>query len=140
MNNKRWEHFPHEADIGVRGIGATRDEAFEQAALAVTAVITDPALVSPTEIVELACQAPDDELLLVDWLNALVYETATRKLLFGSFEVHITGHRLKARAWGEPIDAAKHHPAVEIKGATYTALRVARDAGGEWVAECVVDV
>ena len=36
-----WEHFPHQADIGVRGIGSTKEAAFERAAQAVTAVITD---------------------------------------------------------------------------------------------------
>ena len=89
---------------------------------------------------EIQCEAPDDELLFVDWLNALVYEMATRKLLFGRFEVHINGARLTARAWGEPVSAAKHQPAVEVKGATYTALRVAQEQNGEWVAQCVVDV
>lgn len=140
MGNKHWEHFPHEADMGVRGIGSTREEAFEQAALAMTAVITDPAKVSSTEQVEMTCRAPDDELLLVDWLNALIYEMAIRKLLFGRFEVRIKEHELTARVWGEPMDAAKHQPAVEIKGATYTALQVARMQSGEWVAQCVVDV
>jgi SHS2 domain-containing protein len=140
MNGKRWEHFPHGADMGVRGIGDTREQAFEQAAVALSAVITDPAGISGSEEVEINCQAPDDELLLVDWLNALIYEMATRKLLFGCHEVHIKAHRLTARAWGEPMDAAKHQPAVEVKGATYTALRVAQEANGEWVAQCVVDV
>ena len=140
MNDKRWEHFSHEADMGVRGIGATLEQAFEQAALAMTAVITDPAKVAAGETVEIACQAPDDELLLVDWLNALIYEMATRKLLFSRFEVHINGHYLTARASGEPLNPEKHQPAVEIKGATYTALRVARGVNGDWVAQCVVDV
>jgi len=140
MSSMRWEHFPHEADMGIRGIGNTRDEAFEQAALAMTAVITDPAQVNATEMVEIKRQAPDDELLLVDWLNALVYEMATRKLLFGRFEVHVQDHVLTARAWGELMDIAKHRMAVEIKGATYTALRVAQESNGEWIAQCVVDV
>ena len=140
MNKKRWEHFPHEADMGVRGIGNSKEEAFEQAAIAMSAVITDPAKISAVERVEIACAAPDDELLLVDWLNALVYEMATRKLLFGRFEVQVKDHVLTARAWGEPMDSAKHHMAVEIKGATYTALRVVQESNGEWVAQCVVDV
>lgn len=139
MNKKRWEHFPHEADMGVRGIGNTREEAFEQAALAMTAVITDPAKLMTTDRIDIACRAPDNELLLVDWLNALVYEMATRKLLFGRFEVHIEDHALTARAFGEPMDPARHQPAVEIKGATYTALRVAQE-NGAWIAQCVVDV
>ena len=89
---------------------------------------------------EIACEAPDDELLLVDWLNAVVYEMATRKLLFGRFEVSLEGHRLRGRAWGEPIDVARHQPAVEVKGATLTCLRVGQEADGTWVAQCVVDV
>ena len=140
MEIGRWEHFPHQADIGVRGIGASKAEAFEQVALALTAVVTDPQALSAGEQVEITCEAPDDELLLVDWLNALVYEMATRKLLFRRFEVWLAGHRLEGRAWGEKIDVARHQPAVEVKGATLTCLRVGKDADGAWVAQCVVDV
>jgi SHS2 domain-containing protein len=136
----RWEHFPHGADIGVRGRGATREQAFEQAALALTAVITDPAGVNAHNRIGITCQAPDDELLLVDWLNALVYEMATRNWLFGRFAVRISGSQLVAEAWGEPLDVARHQPAVEVKGATYTALRVVQEPGGNWTAQCVVDV
>jgi SHS2 domain-containing protein len=135
-----WEHFPHEADIGVRGIGATKETAFEGAGLAVTAVITDPASVAPTQAVSIVCQAPDDELLLVDWLNALVYEMATRKMLFSRFAVRFNDHSLHATAWGEAIEVARHQPAVEVKGATYTELAVKRDEQGRWIAQCVVDV
>src|SRR6516162_9712764 len=140
METAHWEHFPHQADIGVRGIGVSKAEAFEQAALALTAVITDPQGLRPHERVEITCEAPDDDLLLVDWLNALVYEMATRKLLFGRFEVRLVGHRLEGRAWGEKIDVVRHQPAVEVKGATLTCLRVGKDADGAWVAQCVVDV
>ncbi|MBI3992044.1 MAG: archease [Candidatus Lambdaproteobacteria bacterium] len=134
-----WEHFEHQADIGVRGYGPTREAAFEQAALALTAVLTEPALVAAREQVALSCQAPDDELLLVDWLNALVYEMGVRRMLFGRFTVRLTDHRLDAVVWGEAVNRAVHQPAVEVKGATYTALRVAREEG-HWVAQCVVDV
>jgi len=54
--------------------------------------------------------------------------------------VTLHGHALEARAWGEPIDRERHKPAVEVKGATYTALSVARRDDGTWVAQCVVDV
>jgi len=135
-----WEHFRHEADIGVRGIGATREEAFAQAALALTAVVTDPARVAPKDAVEIRCEAPDDELLLADWLNALVYEMATRNALYGRFEVKLKDHRLEATALGEPLDRGRHQPAVEVKGATYTALSVTQRADRMWIAQCVVDV
>jgi tRNA nucleotidyltransferase (CCA-adding enzyme) len=135
-----WEHFPHQADIGVRGIGSTKEAAFESAAQALTAVITDLESVAPIQSVPIVCEAPDDELLLVDWLNALVYEMATRRMLFSRFDVCVNGHSLQATAWGEPIDVARHQPAVEVKGATYTELSVKRDEEGRWVAQCVVDV
>ncbi len=135
-----WEHFPHEADMGVRGFGATRAEAFEQAALALTAVIADLNTIAPREEVALRCEAPNDELLFAEWLNSLVFEMAVNKMLFSRFEVHINDGRLDARAWGERVDVARHRPAVEVKGATYTALRVARDCRGQWLAQTVVDV
>lgn len=139
-SKKRWEHFAHGADIGVRGIGATKAEAFEQAALALTGVVTDPSSLRTDVKVQLACEAPDDELLLVDWLNGLIFEMATRRLLFGRFAVEWSDHRLEGTAWGEAVDVARHAPAVEIKGATLTALSVRQLPEGAWVAECVVDV
>lgn len=137
---RRWEHFPHEADIGVRGFGATLAEAFEQSALALSAVVTDFPTMTDAEMIEVTCDAPDVELLLVDWLNALIYAMATQRILFSRFEVRLEGCHLTAKAWGESLDVARHHPAVEIKGATYTALKVAQSPGGEWLAQCVVDV
>lgn len=136
----RWEHFPHDADIGVRGRGETQAEAFENAAHALTAVIVDPAEVKLRESVRIHCEAPDRETLLVDWLNALVYEMATRGMVFGDFEVALSDGHLDAEARGEPVDRLRHAPAAEIKGATYTALKVAQDANGVWTAECVLDV
>jgi tRNA nucleotidyltransferase (CCA-adding enzyme) len=134
-----WEHYEHGADIGVRGFGASLAEAFEQAALALTAVVTDPQEVAAQETVEIACEAPDDELLLADWLNALIYEMSVRRMLFSRFHVELDGHRLRAQAQGEPASVQRHEPAVEVKGATYTTLRVAPVEGG-WLAQTVVDV
>lgn len=134
-----WEHFAHGADIGVRGVGATREEAFEQAALAMMAVVVDLRAVRPTQRVDVECEASDEELLLAEWLNRLVYETASRHMLFSRFSVRFEGSRLHGAAWGEAVDRERHQPVVEVKGATYTALRVARE-GGKWVAQTVVDV
>jgi protein archease len=134
-----WSHFAHEADIGVRGWGPTAEVAFEQAALALTAVITEQP-VALRERVTVRCQAPALDLLLVEWLNALVYEMAVRRMLFGRFRVRITDDTLEGEAFGETVDVARHRPAVEVKGATYTALRVAKERDGLWRAECVADV
>ncbi len=134
-----WEHFPHAADVGVRGFGKTAAEAFEQGALALTAVVT-AAEIRPTVPVRVQCEAPDIELLFVEWLNAIIYEMAVRKMLFSRFAVKIDGTRLEGTLWGEPVDVAHHAPACEPKGATYTALKVAKEENDLWSAACVVDV
>lgn len=136
----QWEHFSHQADIGVRGLGETVSEAFEQAALALTAVITDLASVTPAQAVTVECDNPDRELLLVDWLNAIVYEMATRSMLFSRYEIQLADNHLTATLHGEAVDVNRHQPAVEVKGATYTELKVEQRADGLWLAQCVVDV
>jgi len=140
MTTPHWEHFEHEADIGVHGVGNTMAEAFRQAALAMTAVITEPACIHPVLKIEIKCEAPDYELLFVDWLNALIFEISSRKYLFSQFEVNIKPGYLHAYAWGEKIDLDRHQPVVEVKGATYTALQVYQDNDGSWHAKTVIDV
>jgi len=135
-----WEHFAHQADIGVRGVGPSLGAAFEQAALALVEVILPAADVRPLQAVEIQCDAPDEEILLVDWLNAVIGEMATRNMLFGRFRVTVEGLELRALAWGEPVSLERHDAAVEVKGATFTGLRVVCAPGGPCVAECVVDV
>ena len=135
-----WEHFDHGADIGVRGLGPTKAAAFELAALALTAVITDPDRIEPLERVLISCEAGDDEQLLAAWLNAIVTQMAVRRMLFKRYEVELQGGRLTGIAIGERISPERHQPAVGVKGATYTLLRVARTADGGWLAQTVVDI
>jgi SHS2 domain-containing protein len=135
-----WEHFAHDADIGVRGWGRTPAEAFAQAALAMTAVITDPATIRPIQTVVIESHARNLDLLLYRWLNALIYEMATQSLLFAEYEVRIEDLRLAGVARGEKVDRARHAPAVEVKGATLTELAVVERPPGRWLAQCVVDV
>lgn len=107
--------------------------------MAMTAVIVNPATVQPVEDVAIECEAPDTELLLVDWLNALLCEMAARRMLFSGFEVVLEGGRLSGRARGERIDPARHQTTVEVKGASYLELQVKAAEDG-WMAQCVVDV
>lgn len=134
-----WEHFPHGADIGIRGIGETVEEAFAMAALALNAIIVDTKETHPTETIEIQCRAPDIELLFFDWINALIYEIDTRQMVFSEFDVQLGNNRLTATIKGEPIDRHKQQTIVEPKGATMSALSVAK-TNDHWRAQCIVDV
>jgi tRNA nucleotidyltransferase (CCA-adding enzyme) len=140
MRSRSWEHFEHDADIGLRASAASREGLFEAMAEALTALITDPGKVRAEESVSIRCEAPDDALLLTDWLNALIYEMATRSMLFGDWRVTLHDRVLEAVVRGERVDRARHEPVVEVKGATYTALSVSRDSTGTWHGQCIVDV
>lgn len=139
MLHKNWELFSHGADIGIRGYGASLSEAFVGAGRALTSVVTDLKNVLPETAIQVSCTAPDLELLFTDWINAIIYQMDTRVMLFSEFEVEIQDLQLIATISGEKIDREKHTPAVDIKGATFTELKVEKH-DGLWVAQCVVDV
>ena len=140
MDACSWTHFEHEADIGLAARSDSREGLFEAMGAALTGVVTDPAIVQPRQRIRIQCNADDDGLLMVDWINSLIYEMATRRMLFGAWQVSLRDRELDAWVDGEPVDRERHQPAVEVKGATYTELLVEQDATGQWRAQCVVDV
>jgi SHS2 domain-containing protein len=140
LNTKKgWEHFRHEADIGVRGIGPTIEIAFTMGALALTSIVAELDTIKPSHDIFIQCAAPDLEMLFADWLNAIIYEMETRRMLFSQFDVKIHNLKLEAIIKGEEINRSQHLPVVDVKGATYTELKVYKNKNA-WIAQCVVDV
>ncbi len=140
MSRAYWRHYEHPADMGIRGYGETLSQAFEQAALAMVALITEQQAIEPAEQVEIECCESEPDMLLIAWLNRIIYEMSARGMLFSKFQVNIDGDMLKATVWGQRLDIKKHQPAVEVKGATFMDLKVAQTEDGLWMAQCVVDV
>ena len=114
----------------------------ENAALALTGVITDPTKIRSTTkfLITDHLSSDDKDLLLYDWLNAIVFRMATEKIVFGKYQIEEQDGALRGWGWGEPIDEVLHDPAVEVKGATMTGLSFTKRERELWVAECVVDV
>ncbi|HUJ16859.1 MAG TPA: archease [Nitrospirota bacterium] len=134
-----YETFEHEADIGIRGSGRTLEEAFENTARALYSVMVNVGRIVPKEQRIITVSAPDVELLLVEWLNALLSLSDIERMVFSTFEVTIQDLTLRGIAWGENLDKTRHEPGVEVKGATYHLLSVAAGDNG-YTAQCVVDV
>lgn len=135
-----YELFEHEADIGIRGFGETMAAAFENAAAAMFSIMVDIDKIDGRDEVEISCDAPDRETLLVEWLNALLAKADLEGMVFGRFKVEIDEreNKLLGYAYGEPLDQKKHRAKTEVKAATYSNLRVGKNA--RWVAQCIVDV
>lgn len=136
---ERWEHYEDAgAGIGVRGYGGTEADAFEQAALALSAAVADPALVAQRDCVVIRCESPDEDQLLACWLEALRHKIESDRMLFSRFEVWLDGPRLLAHAWGEPVNPERHAVRVRLKRMRPETPRVAQHADG-WLAQAVMD-
>lgn len=138
MTRPHYDYFDHEADIGIEGRGKTLEEAFENAALAMFAIMAHPATVIPEREVRLEFEEADLELALVTWLNQLLGQARLRGLVFCAFELKREGDRWVGAAWGMPWQPGRDR-GTEVKGATLTMLKVESEHGG-WLARCVVDV
>jgi SHS2 domain-containing protein len=134
-----WEHLEHGASLGVRGLGPTKAAAFEQAALALTAVIADPHAVRASATVAITCEADDDEALLLAWLNAVIHEMVSRQMLFSCFHVHLQPGRLIGSARGERVGVERSHRPSSVKRATRDNLSVARTPDG-WLAQLLLQL
>lgn len=136
---RNWEHYSHTADMGIRGFGESMEEAFESAAMAMVAVNVNLEKINQKQKIKITCNEKDNELLFIAWLNNLLYEMATRKMFFSKFQVEINNGQLAGYAWGEKIDLKRHKPVVEIKGISYSDLKVIQEKG-KWIVQCIVDI
>jgi SHS2 domain-containing protein len=134
-----WEHFSHPADMGIIATADNLNDAFADAAVALTAIITEPKNVQPCERIEIKCSGDDEEDLFFKWMSKIIFEMDVRKMLFGRYEVKINDLKLSAIAFGEKVNFERHSPAVEPKAVTLNQLCVKKE-NGKWIVQCVVDV
>jgi SHS2 domain-containing protein len=135
-----YETFDHTADLGLRIRAADIDRLFAEAALCLFSTIVDDLdTVAASQKIEVTLEGRDREYLLFDWLKTLLYHFDTAHLLFARFEVHVREDGLRASAWGEPLDRARHELSHEVKAITYHGLKVEQTPEG-WMAEVIVDI
>ncbi len=137
---ERYEQFPHTADIGVRVYGKDLKELFENAAFAMFDIIADLENLSGDTVETFELEAPDQEGLLVAWLDELLYNFYTKQMIFFKFQIEeLTEKRLKAKATGRSIGANRNRLKTEIKAATYSGLNIKKSGEGCEV-EIIFDV
>jgi SHS2 domain-containing protein len=136
-----YETFDHTADLGLRIRSADLNTLFSEAGLALeSALVEDLAAVEPRRSVHVQLPADEVEYLLFDWLKALLFHFEVEQMLFARFDVKVdAANGLKAEAWGEPFDPARHELAHEVKAITYHDLKVEKTPEG-WLAEVIVDI
>lgn len=128
--DRPFEIFDHTADIGIVAYGSDANELFANAALGLFSLMVNTD--SLREDVEHAVQlsAEDEEALLVEWLNELIYIFDVERLAFRRFKIdELTDTTLKARCFGEKVDPQRHKIMREIKAATYHMLQINKQNG-----------
>ena len=135
--------FDHTGDIGIDIDAPDPGTVLLDAARAFTETITDPAPLEAGDEAELVLAAATLDLLLVDWLNELLYRFETPWWLPRGGEAAAQptdgGWTVRARLVGGRIDPARHEVRVAIKAVTYHALEVRETAAG-WHARVILDV
>ena len=135
-----FEVLEHTADIGIKACAASAEETLINVALGMFSILTDTDTVDPKQEIAVEVEAPDREALLHDWLEELLFQSQTRNMLFSRFVVHrLEENRLRASAYGEPLDPEKHPLKLEIKAATYHQLKFGPAPAG-WEATVIFDV
>ena len=138
-----FDYLDHTADACLRGRGRSIGEAFCEAARALFNLMVDLEEFSPIRSKEVSLSAERLDLLLVAWLSELLAEKDLSGTYFSTFHIVVSEKEdrfhLVGRALGEALSLGRHHTKVEVKGITYSGLEVSR-RGGEWIAQCVVDI
>ncbi len=135
-----FEVLAHPADVGFRATGGSREELFANCAHALMSLIFDTSNIAAPARWELAAEAADEESLLVNWLNEVLYYVDTKRLAFASLDVSFSSPlHLRCLAAGEERDPDKHPVRVSVKAVTYHQLRLWH-TGNVWTAEVFVDV
>ena len=137
---KRYEQFPHTADIGVRVYGKTLKELFENAAFSMFDILADLEGLKAPIVRDIELTAPNYEELLITWLDELLYNFYTRSIIFSEFKIEeLSEGRLKAKVFGRSIGENRNRLKTEIKAATYSDLKI-KDVPDGFSVDIVFDV
>lgn len=139
-----YQYLDHTADLGIRAVGNTLEQAFGQGAQAMLDAIADTHDIQPQLACQVTCSAPDIPALFCEWLNELLYQAEIHSALWQNARVsrlERIGSEwvLEGAAHGEPLDPERHILHTEIKAATYAGLDY-RQSDGQHILECVLDL
>ena len=128
--DKDFDIVNHTADVSIIAYGADISQVFANAAKALSSLITELDDVEEILYRDINLTAPDQESLLVEWLNELIYLFDAECIIFKRFDItELNNTRLKARSYGEKVDSSKHRLKIGVKAATYHMLKIDKDNG-----------
>jgi len=143
-----WREYDTTADTGIEVEGKSPEDVFVTAGHAFAALTTNPTTIKMTERHEISVSDVDDDLLLVDFLNELLYLLETEDFVPVQFrkarycgDYPSTEPKLfSVIALGGKWIEGEHESRTEIKAVTYHALKFEKVKRKEYYARVVFDI
>ncbi len=139
-----YRFLEHTADIKVKAYGKTLNDAFQEAARALSEAMTDTSKIKPVIRRKIEIEAEDLEALLYEWLEEFIYLFDSKGLVFSEFKVESIQQtegelKLKGEACGEEFDVEKHPQRTGIKAMTYHEMKI-KQSPKQTTLEFVLDI
>lgn len=140
---KKFEIIDHTADIGIKVYGKTLKELFINSAFGMFSLLADLDEIKKEIKNKITVHGVDNESLLVNWLNELVYRLSSKQMIYSGFDIkemkNGKKYLLSAEICGQKINPGKQILPFEIKSATYSALKIKKIKKG-YSATIIFDV
>jgi len=129
-----YRFIDHTGDVAVDLQAPDVPTLFGEAASALTDTLVDRSTIASAATCDVRLEAPDLEVLLVDWLSDLLFRFESEGWLTRDARVQLAesrdGWSLEATAYGEAFDPDRHAARVLVKAVTYHGLAVLRTSSG----------
>ena len=136
---KKYVFLPHTADTKIQAFGKTLEEAFENAALALTEVISDPKKIKANIKKTINIESEDEKSLLYDFLEQFLILVDTEDFLMNSVKkISIIKEKNKLKLNADLIGDTgiqKYNPKTGIKAVTYQEMEIKTEKN-----KCMVQV
>ncbi len=140
INALKYRFTDHTADFGIQAFGETLEQLFENAAFAISDLITDTHILQGTNLQPISIRGDDLDDLMVNWLREILYLwNGMGRLVKQASVKEATESRLIAEITYDLYDRDRHEIRNEIKAVTYHQLEVNRNKDG-WFANFILDV
>ena len=144
MPAPRYKFLPHTSDAYIESVGATFEEALENAGLALFDTMCNLKSISHKLADDIEADGTDEVELLYDWLETLLLKFELDGKVYSKFHVDLmkadsSALHINAKAYGEAYSRQVHGSKVEVKAATYHRMEVVRE-GNSVIVRFVLDL
>ena len=139
-DENRYRYIEHPSDVGFEAYGATLEELFANAALAMYSFMTDVDAIEDEEERTVAVQAEDLYSMMFDWLDEMLFLFESESLVMKTFDIEVDDSEfsIRGKCSGGTFDPERHEAGIIIKAVTYNMMEVKRN--DTWHARVVLDV